>query len=81
MWHSMWGWDDPAGVGWMLFSAMHVFWWVVMIAVAVVIFRTITGRSRGPWRRDSAMDILRQRYARGEIDAAEYEERRKQLAA
>jgi putative membrane protein len=33
----------------------------------------------GTTRQDSAEEILRQRYARGEIDAEEYEERRRTL--
>lgn len=77
MWHQMWGWDDSWGVGWAMFSLVHVLWWVVIIALAVVVVRAATGQ----WRRrgDSALDILRERYARGEIDAAEYAERSKQL--
>lgn len=77
MWNAMWGWGDSWGVGWAMFSLMHVLWWVAIVALSVVVFRAITGRRRR--RGDSALDILRARYARGEIDAAEYAERRKQL--
>jgi len=42
-------------------------------------------RGRGPWRdrdlrRQTALDILNERYARGEIDKSEYEERRRVLS-
>lgn len=77
MWNPMWVGDDPLGIGWVMFSLIHVLWWVAIIALAVIVFRAITGGRRR--RGDSALDILRQRYARGEIDAAEYAERRKQL--
>jgi len=32
-----------------------------------------------PTRRDRSLDILRERYARGEIDSDQYEERRRAL--
>lgn len=75
MWHPMWGWGDSWSAGW-TFGLMHVLWWVLAIALVVVIFRAVAGRGR---HRDSALEILRERYARGEIDAAEFEERKKQL--
>lgn len=78
MWHPMWGWGDASGMGWAVYGLMHVLWWVVIIALAVVFVRVVAGRG-GRRRHDSALDILRERYARGEIDAAEYEERKKQL--
>lgn len=77
-WHPIWG-DGAWGFGWAFMSMFHVLWWVLLVAGAVVLFRTITGNRRP--RGDSALDILRERYARGEIDAAEYEERRRQLQA
>lgn len=77
-WHPMWG-DGGWGFGWAFMSLVHVLWWVLLVAGAIVLFRTIVG---GRHRRyDTALDILRERYARGEIDAAEYEERRRQLKA
>lgn len=79
MWHPMWGWNDPWGVGWAVFAVMHVLWWVIVIGLAIAALRAMTGRYRRP--RDSALDILRRRYARGEIDAAEFQERKKQLRA
>lgn len=77
MWNHMWGWDGGWGMGWGFFGLMHVVWWVLLIAVAVLVVRALLGERGG--RRDSALDILRERYARGEIDQAEYTERRKHL--
>ncbi len=79
MWHPMWAWGDSWGMGWAVFGVMHLLWWVVVIAVAIAVVRAIGGRGRRD--RDSALEILRERYARGEIDAAEFEERKKQLRA
>lgn len=79
MWNHMWGWDGSWGMGWGWFGLMHLAWWLLLVAGAVVVVRALLG---GRWsRQDSALDILRERYARGEIDQAEYEQRRKLLGA
>lgn len=72
--HAMWGlW----GVGMMLM--MLVFWGVV-IAGLVLAVRWLARRT-GEGRSDSALEILRQRYARGEIDRDEFEARKRDLTA
>jgi len=63
------------------------FWWIfpfIMIFFCFIFMRRSFGRRmcfpgyhRG-WS-ESALDILQRRYARGEIDNDEYEERKKQL--
>ncbi len=59
----------------------------VVIAVAVLFVRWLGGSSQGPqppYRSSSsgptALDILKERYARGEIEQEEYEERRRVLS-
>ena len=49
----------------------------VMVCVTMMVFMM---RGHRPRRRD-AMDILKERFARGEINQAEYEERRRLLEA
>jgi putative membrane protein len=62
-WHG-WGWH---------MAGMWIFW-VVVIVVLVLVIRWLAGSARGPETpRESAIDILKQRYARGEIDKEEYE--------
>jgi putative membrane protein len=78
MYH-MYGWDGGWGMGWGWFGLMHVLWWVLLVAGAVVLFRVVLGPDRPSRRHDSALQILRERYARGEIDQAEYAERLKHL--
>lgn len=76
MWHSMWGWDG----GWAWFGTMHVLWWALLIGAAVVLIRAIQGGPaavRPP--ADRAFEILRERFARGEIDQAEYDQRVQRL--
>lgn len=79
MWHPMWAWGDSWGLGWATYTLVHVLWWAIVIALAILVFRNIAGRGRH--RHDSALDILRERYARGEIDANEFAERKRQLQA
>ncbi len=63
--HYMWG---PWGIGMMLM--MLVFWGLVIVALVLGIRWLIT-QGREP-RADSALDILRQRYARGEINKDQF---------
>lgn len=78
MWHGYDGWG--MGAGW--FGLWHLLWWALVIAAGVVLFRLlVTDRRRGggPGSDDRALEILRERYARGEIDQQEFEERTRQL--
>lgn len=81
MWHSTmgWGWHDG---GWGLFGFMHVLWWVLIVVAIVALIRAVGGRHglRGPGE-DRALSILRERYARGEIDKTEFDQRKRDLAA
>jgi len=69
----MWG---AWGIGMML---MMVAFWVLVIAGIVVAVRWLTGSARGPGR-DRALEILRERYARGEINKEEFDSRRRDLS-
>lgn len=67
--------------------AMMVILWLLIIAVLVLgvvwIVRTLSARSSGATGENgpasSALRILEERYARGEIDQDEFEERRRNL--
>ena len=78
-----WGMMGPGmmGFGWMwLFP---VFWIVIvgLIIWAVVAAVRKPGQSESSARSaDSALEVLKKRYARGEIDKQEYEEKKKDLA-
>lgn len=74
--HPMWWIGGVWGIGMMLM--MLVFWGLV-IAGLVVGIRWLV-RSAGDSRPDAALEILRQRYARGEISKEEFEARRRDLA-
>ena len=72
MWHGMWNWDG----GWGWWGGLHLLWWLLVLGAVALVFRL------GPRRRDAeagrtdrALAILRERYARGEIDEDEYAQR------
>lgn len=70
------------GVGWIL---MVLFWVLLIVAIAVLIKWLIApsgsrSSSDAPSSsRRTALDILRERYARGEMDHEEFEERKRRL--
>jgi putative membrane protein len=75
--HPMWGVWGMWGVGMMFF--MLLFWALVIVGVVLGIRWLISQGKES--RSDSALEILRQRYARGEINKEEFEARKKDLLA
>ncbi len=73
MWHS-WG----TGIDMLFMLLVGVITIVgIVFLVKWVLDQTTTRRSGNP--EDSALDILKKRYARGEINKEEYEEKKKDL--
>ncbi len=80
------GWGHQFGWGWMILgSLMMVGFWGGLILLVVLAVRAISasgarqsGSNVAP-RPDNALNILKERYARGEITKAEYEEMRETL--
>jgi putative membrane protein len=75
-WHPMWGMWGAWGIGMLL--VMLTFWVVVIVALVAGI-RWLIAQGREP-RSDAALDILRQRYARGEINKDEFEAKKRDLS-
>lgn len=71
-----WGWSGGA------FALFHLLWWVVVgLGVALLIrFLIRCERQRAPPEPDRALIILRERYARGEIEKPEFEARKRDLS-
>lgn len=73
MWSHMngygWGWNVGMGLG------MLLFWGAVLVALVML--------ARSPWdkgsRDKSALDLLKERYARGEIGRDEFEQKKRDL--
>ena len=72
----MWGMWGAWGLGMMLM--MLVFWAAVIVGIVLAI-RWLVGQGRLGRPHDAALDILRQRYARGEINKDEFEAKRRDL--
>lgn len=83
------GWNNGFDGGMSVFGGilMMVFWAAIIVGVVLLVVwltrQVAGGQSYGgghaAGHTDSAVDILSQRYARGEIDKAEFEEKRKDL--
>ncbi len=76
-----WGYGGPGFFG--MGFGMLLFWALLIVGVVVLLRRLATGSDRRapPSEGASALDILAQRYARGEIDRAEFEQKRRDLGA
>jgi Predicted membrane protein len=71
------------GYGWMgmMGFMMPLIFGVVIVLLAVYLFRRNSARvhANGLSGRNIGLDILRERYARGEIDSAEFQSRKHDL--
>lgn len=60
-----------------------ILWWIVIIAVVFMLVKWLVssyGTSGKSGRENTAMEILKERYARGEIDEQEFQKRKRELS-
>jgi putative membrane protein len=80
----MYGWWDygasPPWFGMFLGPLMMIVFLVVAAMILAWVARALGAGGRSSARGESALDILRERFARGEIDRNEYEERKRLLS-
>ena len=90
-----WGWGDGmSAAGWAIAIIWAVFWIAVIIAIVLLIRYLIvrsdetrgmedqrySGSGHHLWHRSSALNILEERYAKGEIDRDEFLRRKADLS-
>lgn len=76
----MMGWTD--GYGWMGFGwiFMALFWILIIMGIVAILRGSGTGNSGNrDMPRKTPLEILQDRYARGEIEREEYEQKRRDL--
>lgn len=58
------------------FIGVHLIWWIgVGLITLLIVFNLLASRSSSHTREDP-LDILKKRFARGEIEREEYQERK-----
>jgi len=79
MWANMMNGQGWAGMG-IGMIGVAVFWILVLVLIVVLIGRLLGYGGRDERRpAKSALDILRERYAAGEIEREEYEQKKRDL--
>ncbi len=70
-----WGYGSMGVFGWIFM----IFWWLLIVFAFVVFVRWIARSGQGGAGGKSALDILKERYASGEINKKEFEEKSKDI--
>jgi len=74
-----WGMMGGFGWGWFMPLVMILFWGLIIWGVFALVRSLSNHRYCDSSATDSALEVLKRRYARGEIRKEEYEEKKKDL--
>jgi len=75
-------WGGSWGGGFWFGPVLMILFWLIIIGGAILIIYALVNpqRSVPPSAGESALEILKSRYAKGEISKEEFEEKKKDLA-
>jgi putative membrane protein len=79
----MWGYGPFADAGWGWHFIPMVLWWVILVMVILLMFRWVFGipRRGRHHHEDDAQRILRERYAKGELNKEQFDRMKADLGA
>ena len=72
-------WDYGWGTGFGFGGIFMILFWVLVILGIAYLVKAIAGSARKGDKEESALDILKKRYAKGEISKEEFEKMRNDL--
>lgn len=61
------------------YLGMTLFWWVVWSVLLIWIFATPYSIPGQRFKKETALDLLKKRYAKGEINSREYQEMKESM--
>ncbi|MDW7727247.1 MAG: SHOCT domain-containing protein [Candidatus Methanoperedens sp.] len=72
---------DGSGIGYgmMFMELIFLIFWILVIIGLVLLIKYLWGGGGARKEQESALEILKKRYARGEISKEEFEERKNDL--
>ncbi|MGW5193387.1 SHOCT domain-containing protein [Kribbella sp. NPDC004138] len=72
-------WNGMGWGGWIFMTITVVAFWALVIAAVVAVVRSVRGDATRVERPKDALELLDERFARGEIDESDYHHRRELL--
>ena len=66
-------WDYGWGMGFGFGAIAMIIFWVLLILGIVYLIKMVAGSSKKEGKQETAIDILKMRYAKGEISKEEFE--------
>lgn len=74
------GWGGGTMMGWFGGGIMMIAFWALVIALIVWIVREMRGKNSNSASSSNALEILKERYAKGEINKEEFETKKKDIS-